>query len=139
TAGAARITGQLADGTKVSFAGVLSKMLELPFYHASNRGYAITGPVSFHPGTDGYDLDGALLWFRGPDKKSPYPDGWPSGLGAELMGDHYTKPAAGVSVFSGLSSADGDGNALLTLLNGGFAPEGLAQALNIGKASDVQA
>jgi hypothetical protein len=122
----------LADGTRISYANALSKTGVWPFYQGNTNGFAVTGPVTFRDTPDVGDLDGlSLAWFRAAGKASLYPAGWPAGIRVDLIGSKYHAPGAGLPIFNGLPPADDDGNAVLTLTDGGLPEAGMVQPLNI--------
>ena len=127
-----RMVGVLADGTRISYANALSKAAVWPFYQGNTNGFAITGPVTFRDTPDVGDLDGiSLAWFCAAAKRGIYPAGWPGGIRVDLVGSKYRAPRAGLPIFDGLPPADDDGNAVLTLTDGGLPEAGMVQALNI--------
>lgn len=137
--GGVRLVGTLADGTKVACANALSKAHEWPFYDGSRRGFAIAGSVTFRDVADVSDLDGSgLHWFRPASTGTFYPVGWPAGIATDLVGAKHERPDAGEAIFPGLGAPDADGNALLTLTDGGLlAP--IEQALRIDERHRAEA
>jgi hypothetical protein len=136
--GSMRLTGTLADGTRVSYGNVLSKAQVWPLYDGDAKGKAITGPVTFRDISGVSDFDGhGLLWFQPAGKGTMYPGGWPQGIRTDLIGARYRHPHRS-PVISNLSPANGDGNATLTLTEAGLPAEGLLQPLNIGNDSRVE-
>jgi hypothetical protein len=85
------------------------------------------------------DVDGlGLLWFRPSGPGAYYPGGWPGGLTTNLVGSKFNRPARGSYVFENMSPPDGDGNAVVSLHDGGL-PAVLEQRLNIMPDQGVRA
>ncbi|MEA3208287.1 MAG: large repetitive protein [Chthoniobacter sp.] len=134
--GNVRLTGTLADGTKVSYANALSKANVWPLYHASDKGYALTGPVSFRDVSAVSDLDGLGVWWFRPSQPGPkYPAGWPGGIRTDLIGARYQNAKAAVPASA---PAEHDANATLLLTDGGLPAEGLVQALSVDPSNHVE-
>jgi hypothetical protein len=87
--------GQLADGTKFTYASALDSQNRFPFYVPLYKlKGAIAGPLAFQPpptlpGFTSIDTTG-LIWFRPPQltpKPAPqYPNGWPDGIDLGFIG-----------------------------------------------------
>ncbi|MHA3774436.1 M36 family metallopeptidase [Verrucomicrobiota bacterium sgz303538] len=135
--GVVRLIGQLADGTPVSYANYLSKAYVWPFYQARLGGYAISGPVQFRDVPEISDCDGyGLYWFRASRRAGLYPPGWPHGIRVDLIGSRYQYDR-GTPVIADLPRSLPEGNAMLTLTDGGLNAEELAQPLSIGNSNRV--
>jgi hypothetical protein len=111
-AGVARLAGTLADGTPVSCAAPVAVGGEWPFYVSFAGGAgSISGPVLIRDRPATSDLDGLdLLWFKPAGSRARYPQGWPQGIRTDLLGAKYAGHG-----FEGLTAADSDGNAQITL------------------------
>jgi hypothetical protein len=139
--GAAKLVGRLADGTKISTSGPLSKNNVLPFYVLTDkkRG-SITGPLSIRDLPEASDIDGDdLHWFKPPrtktKKSTTYPDGWPRGILVDFIGSRYAKPN-GSAAIPNLPPPDADGNANVDLVAAGLL-DSLALGVNIDAKSKV--
>jgi uncharacterized repeat protein (TIGR02543 family) len=132
--GVVRMAGRLADGTPVSAGNSISKGYAWPFYCCLYRGRgSVGGDVRFR-NLDTTDVDGtALRWFRpGILGAKEYPKGWESGLGLDLVGSRYIRPARVAvprqqSVHAG--SGETGANALFTLKNGSSSSVPFSQSL----------
>ncbi|MEQ1859669.1 MAG: tandem-95 repeat protein [Chthoniobacteraceae bacterium] len=131
--GVAKFSGTLADGKKVSAAAPVAKSGRWPFYKALGKTGSVSGFAFFRDVAVVSDVDAMdVLWFKPPNPRArQYPDGWPGGIFFDLVGAEYTAPTRRTPgpVLPGLGAADGDGNAELSLNDGGIA--GLAFALSI--------
>ncbi len=130
--GSAKLVGQLADGTKISTGGPLSKSNVFPLYVLTDKKLgSLTGPLSIRDQPDVSDIDGDdLHWFKPPPAKikqsTTYPDGWPRGILVNFIGSRYAKPN-GSAAIPNLPAMDADGNADVNL-----AEAGLLDPLNLG-------
>lgn len=117
-AGRVRFVGSLADGTRVSQAGLLSRDGEWPFFIVLySGGGLLTGPVLFLE-TSSDDLTGTLTWIKPNLAQSRY---YPAGftVTSSAAGARYTRPSAGVPALplaEGEASFDG-GNLAEVLTN----------------------
>jgi hypothetical protein len=142
--GVAKISGKLADGSKVSYANALSKKNAWPLWVPFAKGTgALAGPVQFPetPGAPPSQFAGpGLLWFKAEKLTTDYfPNGWPAGITTDLAGSSYVVPPKDppASVVPGLGLADGDGNAKFTLTGGDLITLDLSKALNISEKNKV--
>jgi hypothetical protein len=134
--GVGKLTATLADGTKISSAAPLAKSGRWPIYRPFGKTGSIGGFAKFEDVLDLSDVAASnLLWFKAPNLKSPrYSNGWTGGISVKLAGAKYTAPTrkAPGPVLPALSTADGDGNARLTLSDGGagFNPQLFALSID---------
>jgi hypothetical protein len=136
--GRVRMNAWLSDGVRISYGNDLTKGNVWPLYYGSRRGYAMSGFLNFRDIPQASDVDGAgIMWFRPAGAGAFYPGGWPGGLLMDLTGSKFRKPVRGAYVFEGLSPADRDGNAVVTLQGGGL-PAILNQPVNIMPDSSVR-
>ena len=92
-----------------------------------------SGPLTYRLNAGVSALDGANLhWFKSAGLH-PYPAGWPTGITTDLLGAKYD-PTISLSSFT---ATDTDGNAQLTLLDGGLASPGLLKAVNLSLGPKV--
>ncbi len=122
-AGGVRMTGVLADGSKITAAGPLSKTNRWACFASLYGGKgSLSGTVNFENLT-ATDLDGPnLLWSKPAIPGAAfYPDGWPDGITTDLFGSQYKKPspASTTSVFKTLRATDPvNGNATAVFQDG---------------------
>ena len=119
--GKTKLVGTLADGSKFSASGTLSKENIFAFHALTDkkRG-SITGPLTFRDVPSISDLDGSdLVWFKPAGGKRTYPGGWPGGITVDLAGAHYSKPRGGPAI-PGLPPIGPDGNATVTFTDAGL-------------------
>jgi hypothetical protein len=129
--GRVRIAAWLPDGVKFGYGNDLSKTNAWPLYFGLRNGYAIGGMVTFRDIQSENDVDGLnLAWFRPNAGRSYYPHGWPDGLTTDLVGSKYNQPARGAYIFDNMQPANGAGNAIVALHDGGL-PIDLEQPINI--------
>ena len=129
--GAVKMRGQLADGTKFTYASVLSAANDFPFYiPLYKRKGAVAGRIAFNTGGSTQLETAGLAWFRPPQSESSaYPDGWPNGITLGFDGaarNIVTEPNV-LPV----------GNATLSLTGGNLAPAGLTKTLTIEEGNHV--
>jgi len=91
--GAAKITGELADGTQFSLESGISKEGVLPFYEPLYGGKGvIMGWIQFNQ-TASSDLFGQLTWIKPPMPQDKYyPNGFATSVSA--FGSQYVPPAS---------------------------------------------
>lgn len=142
--GVAKLTGLLADGSKISYGNALSKLNFWPLWIPLEKGRgSLAGPVHFQTltGAAPSDLAGpGLRWFKPANATAKYyRNGWPGGIVTDLLGSTFSVPpkTAPASILPGLGALDSDGNALLTFIGGGLAAPGLNRALAISEKSKV--
>lgn len=133
-AGAAKLTGWLADGTKISSSSPITQTGRWPLYSASGKTGSVAGFIVFRDIPGSTDLDASdLLWFKAaPKKPGAYPQAWPGGLFLDLAGAKYTAPSrdAPQPALPGLGAPDADGNAEIVFTAGGM-PAALPQGVNL--------
>jgi hypothetical protein len=133
--GVAKLSGRLADGSKVSGAAPIALTGRWAVYDGMRKHGSILGFAHFRDVPGETDIDASnLLWFKSANRRAKqYPSGWPAGILVNLGGSKYNAPSRrhpGL-VLTGLSAADSDGNAELTLTDGGLGSSPLIQALII--------
>ncbi len=140
--GVVKLTGTLADGTKISCSNALSKNRTWPFYvRLASGGGSLSSPITFRPQPDISDLDGLDLdWFKPMSSHGKrYTAGWPTGIHPDLIGAKYTKPATSEnrSVLPGLALSAPAGNATVTLTGADLPPAGIVKTVNIDPKNKV--
>jgi len=134
--GTVKLTATLADGTKTAATNALTTTDRWPFYAALAKGQGSIGGFTLfrdQPGVS--DLDSLdVSWFKPANAAAKYyPNGWPAGIEADLLGSKLTIPPTTppTSIFTGLPPADADGNASIAFADGNLAGGGFAKAVNI--------
>jgi hypothetical protein len=123
TKGVAKLKGELADGSKFTYANTLSKDNIWPLWKPFFKGQgAVTGYVQFRPVPGVSDLDGKdLLWFKPQDlKKTYYPGGWSKGIKTTLSGAHFAPSETLGGSFFSTAPAPLQKTAKLVLTGGNF-------------------
>jgi len=124
TKGIGKLTGTLADGTKISSSAPIAKSGRWPVYRALGKTGSVIGFATFRNVANVSDVDASnLQWFHTAKVNATrYPNGWSNGIFVHLAGAKYTAPTrrAPGPVLPGLPAADADGNAELTLSDGGL-------------------
>ena len=133
TNGSMRITGRLADGSRVALSSALSKENTFPLHVTTdrNRG-SLSGLVTFRdlPGVSDFD-SADLAWFKSMDlSRKIYPSGWPGGIGTDLVGSAFV----GQPALPGLSPPSPEGNAVVSFSGVGIGTI-LEKSLNIDPRS----
>jgi hypothetical protein len=127
-AGKIRFAGSLADGTKVTQAGSVSKNGDWPFYLSLYGGQgSMLNWLTFAPTTTN-DLAGSLVWIKPTSLKTKY---YPAGFALNLpaWAFRYTPPARGSNVLPF--------NTANLLLIGGDAALNLTNQITIGANNRV--
>lgn len=141
-AGALIISGALADGTKLTASGTLSKGNTCPlFAQLYNKLGFLSGQMVLNSLDAGSDMKClSLLWSRPYQSTQHYPFGWPEVIKADWLGARYstTPNVASLKAPGGLAlpSADADGNARLTLEDGLLGGP-FARSVNVSAADAV--
>jgi Divergent InlB B-repeat domain/Immunoglobulin I-set domain len=116
--GTARLSGSLADGTRITQAAMISKGGEWPLFVSAYGGEGCVMAWVGLTGTDTNDLQGGLAWIKPKLPKTKYyPDGFR--IATTCSGWRYSPPQRGANV---LSLAEGDlalfgGNMVLGFTN----------------------
>lgn len=136
--GVAKLSGSLADGTKITASAPVTETNRWPLYFASGRKSSVSGFAKFEDIADTSDLGAEnLLWFKpAPKKADAYPQGWPGGIFLNLAGAKYTAPSRSLPqpALPGLGSTSAAGNAALVFSDGGMATS-LRQGLNLDSSN----
>lgn len=132
-AGIVSMVATLADGSKISAKGALSKDQAWALYTPTDRQRgALAGFVAVSPEPGMSDAAGTdLRWFKPASRTAKtYPGGWPFGIGVDLLGSKFAW-AAGLPLLPGITAADANGNAAFATTGGEIALP-LSAALRIG-------
>ena len=122
--GRVRLTGSLADGTKISQAAVVSRSGAWPLYVPLHNGQgSIVSWMAFATNTTSEDLCGDLTWTEPAQAKSTC---YPAGFVAQktVSGARYVRPGSGENV---LKLANGD-----LILSGGSLKQTITNHIAIG-------
>lgn len=139
--GVAKISAKLADGTRGSFSGPLSKTNTYPlFFKLAGGQGSLSGFVTFRNQPGISDADGTdLVWFRPaakPGAVGVYPAGWAAGVRVDLVASLYTVPPSNsASILPGLSA--NRPNAEIHLSGGELAATALTKDLFIASNNKV--
>ena len=140
--GVAVLSGTLADGTPVSCSSALSKTNGWPFYasFAARQG-SISGPVLFRERAAVSDFDALdVQWFQPENSNARhYPDGWPDGIRADLLGSKFVikRVEAQVNPFTGAPMNNGQSDAAVVFTDGNLADPGLRRTIRISTRTVV--
>jgi hypothetical protein len=140
-AGAVTLSATLADGTAVTGSGSLSQDLNAAlFAQLYNLKGFFSAPVTLNSTQADSDLKktaaGEVLWSRPFNNKSHYyPYGWAETLELDLLGARYVA-TAGKSIMRApngafLQNPDGDGNVVMSLIDGQLPLGGLVKSANL--------
>lgn len=139
--GAAKISGQLADGTKITSSSIVSREGEVSFFVGLYGGAgALVGAVQINPETElsplDNSIDGQATWLRPVSNKPTdtlYPGGFKTTM--SLGGAVYAAPLAGYRVLH-LGNKTPHAAVQLELSEGSLSPS-LTTALTISAANKV--
>ena len=131
--GVVKLTGTLADGTKITTSSPVTTTGRWPLYVplVSGKG-SLSGFVQFDATQATTDLAATdLRWFKPANNKAKlYPLGWPAGIVADFLGSKLVRPAAvpPTSILPDLPAPDADGNVTFKLSGAGQA---ITRAVNL--------
>jgi len=138
-AGLVTVTGELADGQVFSASNYLSKENRLPFYVMPyGGGGVVSGEVSFHdvPGKSDVDGGAGLRWYKPANAGDAlYAEGWPAGIGLDLVGSKFLGASVTTKTVLGNEAAAYPAVNGLSELSLGGLDRVLSNCLTVGRTS----